>query len=452
MAGVLRNIAGILPSLFITLPFFTTINVLTESRELLDHLKERSGGSGWPQKRRYLWFTDTINDLNGVSETIQKLGWLTSQRGIDMTIVTCLLPDEDLSALPPNVLNLPYMARYTASFFDTYTLRIPSLLSSLKLLSEHEMDEIIISTPGPVGLLGQLCARLFHVPCSGIFHTDFSLYARTVLNDEGVAAFTEDYLRWFYSRCSTIRVPTQEYITILEQRGYDRRRMERFPRGIDKNLFRPLARDHALLKQRYDIPAGINLLYAGRISKEKNVSQLVRLYKKISSEFKDVNLILCGNGPDYDEYRHKLKHHPRAFMLGRLPRTQLPELYAMSDLFLFPSTTDTFGMVVLEAQACGLPAIVSDKGGPHEIVVDGKTGFVARGEDDEDWLLKLRGALTTLTQYPEEHFQMRQATREHIVQTYDWSTVLNDIFGLRHHLDHSIKLEHHENAPNPVPA
>ena len=107
----------------------------------------------------------------------------------------------------------------------------------------------------------------------------------------------------------------------------------------------------------------------------------------------------------------------------------LPALYAASDLFVFPSATDTFGRVVLEAQACGLPAIVSDQGGPQEIVLNGRTGFVARARDLPDWSLKVEHVLSMMSDAPSLYRAMRNEARRHIADRYDWTDLEDSIFG-----------------------
>jgi glycosyltransferase involved in cell wall biosynthesis len=279
-------------------------------------------------------------------------------------------------------------------------------------------------------LLGVLCSRLFHVPCKGIYHTDFTLYTQNVLHDETVAGFVREYIRWFYNQCEQIRVPTLEYISMLEQRGYHSSKMVRFRRGIDKNIFKPKPRTIDYLQDKVGVQPGFTLLYAGRVSKEKNMDFLFTLYKDLLHHSRDINLIVCGDGPDYTRYRQSMADYPRVHFTGRLSRNQLPDLYSHADLFVFPSNTDTFGMVVLEAQACGLPALVSDRGGPHEIVIDTKTGYVGAANSVQHWRDFILRHQQMLQTHPEKHLEMRHFTREHIVHTYSWDNVLNDLFGM----------------------
>ncbi|MBD3317879.1 MAG: glycosyltransferase [Chitinivibrionales bacterium] len=429
VTGFIRNISGLIPAAFLSVPFFTTLSVQHGSRDILDELTQRYLGP-WPERpKKVLWFTDTLVDLNGVSETIQKLGWLSYRKGVQLIPVSCLNADENTDHLPPNVMMLDSIASYTPSFFRTFVLRIPSVLAAIRRICERNPDEILVSTPGPVGLVGVLAARLLHIPCKMIYHTDFTEYTRKIIEDEMVCRAVREYVKWFYSMADEIKVPSKGYMDILERRGYNRSRMKIFRRGIDKKAFAPqeLARDH--LRRRFKIPAGLNMLYAGRVSLEKNVDILEKLYKRLVERYPDLNLLVAGDGPYVDRFARNLRKYSNVHLLGRLQRAELPLLYSGSDLFVFPSTTDTFGMVVLEAQACGLPAIVTDKGGPQEIVADGETGYVVDPDDMDSWVARATTILDTAHHYPERHLEMRNNIRTHILRRYDWDDVLRDILG-----------------------
>ncbi|MBD3346868.1 MAG: glycosyltransferase [Chitinivibrionales bacterium] len=426
--GIVKSASSALPGIFLSLPFFTTLHVLNDSRELLDKLVNKFGSTHQKKKKKILWFTDTLTDLNGVAETLRKLGWLAHERNLELVLVSCILKDEDRKLLPPNVLELPCIHTYTPSYFDTYTLRIPPVLSSIKMIYDQAPDEIYISTPGPIGMLGLLCAKLLHVPSTNIYHTDFTRYAKQIIGDEAVCNIVEDCLRFFYSMSGTVSVPTRQYISLLEKRGIPREKMVRFKRGIDPNIFAPYDGAHQILENTCGITDGITLMYSGRISKEKSVDFLGDVYAKIAEKHQNVNLILAGNGPYFEEFQQKMARFPRVHFVGRIPRLQLPHLYSASHCFVFPSVTDTFGMVVLEAQACGLPAIVSNFGGPQEIILNGKTGYSASANDIDEWTAKIDGMINMINHYPDLYKEMRINARCHVLSTYDWDLVLHDIF------------------------
>src|SRR5690606_11436555 len=126
------------------------------------------------------------------------------------------------------------------------------------------------------------------------------------------------------------------------------------------------------------------LLYCGRVSVEKNLPLLVESFKRLCQIRRDTALVIAGTGPYLEEMRKQLLGHP-AYFLGYQNDAQLGPLYCGADLFVFPSRTDTLGQVVMEAQASGLPVLVSDAGGPKEMIEDQATGLVIPGNDPNRW-------------------------------------------------------------------
>ena len=162
----------------------------------------------------------------------------------------------------------------------------------------------------------------------------------------------------------------------MADRGLNPEKICTFPRGVDLYRFNP-AKRNGFLESHYHAPEGLKLLYVGRVSKEKNLQMLVRAFTTISESRPDVQLIVVGDGPYLEEMQQALADKPCIFT-GYLDGEDLAAVYASSDLFLFPSTTDTFGNVVLEAQASGIPVIVTDAGGPQENMPPAKPGWWSR--------------------------------------------------------------------------
>jgi glycosyltransferase involved in cell wall biosynthesis len=154
------------------------------------------------------------------------------------------------------------------------------------------------------------------------------------------------------------------------------------PRGLDTDLFNPARRDLMFWPRSGVNGREVRLLYVGRISREKDLDVLAAAYKKIRDTGQPVKLYLVGDGPYAEALAEAL---PDAVFLGYLTGEKLAKAYASADVFVFPSTTDTFGNVILEAQASGLPVIVSNLGGPKELVHDGRTGIITKAHDVEDF-------------------------------------------------------------------
>ncbi len=185
------------------------------------------------------------------------------------------------------------------------------------------------------------------------------------------------YMRWLYGHCTRVLVPSQATRALVVCSGLPSARLGLWSRGVDAQAFSPARRSAALRAEwrtRDDRPV---LLYAGRVSREKGVDQLPLLSAALTRLGVDHRLVIVGDGPMRAEVAAAC---PDAVCPGMLGRERLAQAYASADLFVFPSRTDTAGNVVLEAQASGLPVLVSEDGGPRELMRPGVTGIVCPPE------------------------------------------------------------------------
>jgi len=172
---------------------------------------------------------------------------------------------------------------------------------------------------------------------------------------------------------------------------------------------------------------GPTILYAGRLGHEKNLDLLIDAFLRLGPTDPDARLILAGDGPNRADYAARLANCPNAVFTGRLDRDDLRACYALADLFAFPSTTDTFGMAVLEAQVFGLPALVTDVGGPQEIVRPGTTGFVLPPDDPAVWTANLRRLVARRRSDPEDYARWRAEIAATAVSEHGWDRVIDDL-------------------------
>lgn len=427
ITDIIGKVSSSLPGIFLSMPFFSAIKHLYKGRDLIRELENRYSDGKANEQKKILWFTDTLNDLNGVAMTLKKIGWLSHQRSKDIKIAASLSDEEINSEIPPDIMNFPFIFEFALPYYETFKIKIPSILQSLKMIYEYDPDEIFISTPGSIGVFGLFMSKLFNTKCIGVYHTDFTMQIADIAEDESITNLLEDFTRWFFVQVDEIRVPTKEYMDILEKRGLDRNKMKLFKRGLDANLFVSKKDSKAKIKKNYKINGGINLLYAGRISKDKNLDFLIEIYKDLLKTRKDLNLLIAGDGPYLSELKDKTKKYNGIIYTGRLLQEELSDVYSGSDLFVFPSITDTFGMAVIEAQACGLPVLVSDIGGPKEIVIDKKTGYVLQNDSKKNWVDKINDIINLIEKNPGEYQKMKTESRKMAVENSDWNMVLNDL-------------------------
>lgn len=384
---LLQYLSSVLPPLLFATPFISTLRVLNKSRELNDKLTETFRLKPRGSAKRVLWFSDTVADLNGVSVTMNEIADCARKEGAPLRLVGCLSQQEARLPVADKLLQLPCIYEVTPAFYTAHTVRFPSLLRSLDTIAEARPDKIVISTPGPVGLTGYLAARLLGVPCAGVYHTDFASQTEAVIGDRQLVDWVKRYVNWFYARMDELLVPSRFYMTRLSDQGLDRCHMRLFRRGLDASFLTVGERPLAEARQRwFRDPAVSTILYSGRLGKEKNLAFLTDVFKCLRKQGLKVRLLLAGDGPERTALEAELvEYRDSVSFTGRIDRELLKALYRLSDVMLFPSLSDTFGMSVLEAQSLGLPVLVSPHGGPQEIVIDGKTGYVVDTRAPESW-------------------------------------------------------------------
>ncbi len=192
IVSLIKNISLSLPGIFLSVPFMTTFQHMHSNKHLIHDLNVSLEKKRRHESKRIFWFTDTLNDLNGVSITLKKIGWLCHQTGRDLRIVTSLLPEEISKDIPPEVINLPASYSFKLPYYEKISLKIPLVLTALKELYEFDPDEIIISTPGPIGLMGLLISKLLKTKCSGVYHTDFTNEVMEITKEESIAVMIRD--------------------------------------------------------------------------------------------------------------------------------------------------------------------------------------------------------------------------------------------------------------------
>jgi glycosyltransferase involved in cell wall biosynthesis len=336
------------------------------------------------QNRKRAWFTDTLEDVNGVATTIRKMTAAGAAAGKELIIVTSR-GNLQVSDIP--IKNFPPIGEFELPEYELQKLSFPPILQMLDYIQREKFTEIIISTPGPVGLTGLLAAKMLNLRTSGIYHTDFPQYIRILTEDNFLESVAWRYMHWFYGQLDTVFVNSEEYRQSWIKRGFDPTKLKIFPRGLDTELFHPARRDPAFFEKFGAQNGEVRLLYVGRVSREKDLDLLATAYRRLRDEGLSIQLFVVGHGPYSEEFSRSL---PEAFFTGYLTGKDLAAAYASADIFVFPSTTDTFGNVIIEAQASGVPVVVSDAGGPKELVTDNETGLITKSHDVDDFVRAIR--------------------------------------------------------------
>ncbi|MDY6951513.1 MAG: glycosyltransferase [Thermodesulfobacteriota bacterium] len=322
-------------------------------------------------------FTDTFHDVNGVALTLKMQVEMAQKQKKQLTIITCGHETET-----PGVITFSPIGTFEMPEYPLMQLHYPPLLEMLDYCYEQGFTHIHSATPGPIGLAALAIARIMSLPIYGTYHTALPQYVSQLTEDPSMGELVWKYVGWYYSQMDKVYVPSHATRDELAAKGIKKEKIRFYSRGIDIERFHPSKRN-GFLKSRFGVADGnLKFLYVGRVSREKNLDLLADSYRKLAEMRPGIHLVVVGNGPYLAEMKKALNGVPVTFT-GFLEGEDLAEAYASGDVFLFPSTTDTFGNVVLEAQASGLPVVVTDQGGPRENLIDGKTGFIVPADAPE---------------------------------------------------------------------
>jgi glycosyltransferase involved in cell wall biosynthesis len=350
-------------------------------------------------------FTDTFYGINEVALALQQQVASATKFNQRLTVVTC---DGENSTGKSGIQNFKPIGVYDFSEDPESKLFYPPLMEMLDFCYQQNFSRIHAATPGPIGMAALLIAKLLKLPINGTYHTSLPHYVQFLTGDAFIEELAWKYTIWFYNQMGQIYVPSQNTFDELVQKGLEPQKIHLLPHGVDIDRFHP-AKNNGFLKKCYPIADGLKLLYVGRITKEKNLHILSRAYKVLYQQRKDIQLIIVGDGPYAAEMQEELRG-TSCFFTGYLNGDNLATVYASCDIFIYPSTSDSFGQVVLEAQASVLPVIVTDLGAPQEKIIAGKTGLAIKGDDADS----IADALHFLIANPTAVKAMSRAARQYI--------------------------------------
>ncbi|MDZ8120194.1 glycosyltransferase [Pontiella agarivorans] len=382
LIGSLQAVSSLGPVALGIAPYLTAFATQHKDEEFLRRVANRFPAAGSLKEKtgRKAWVTDTFTDVNGVTKTIRTLAAMAKENHKEITVITSL--DEEPTADFP-VKNFKPVGSFRMPEYESLMISYPPFMEMLAYLEKEEFDEVIISTPGTLGICALGAAYMLGLKTKGIYHTDFPRFFSDILDDEKMGEAAWRFMRWFYGRVDQILVPTRQYKTRLMDGGFDAGKIDVMPRGINRERFSPEHRNRAMWEKNYNRNGSFKFIYAGRVSREKNIEVMLKAFTRLVESGSDADLIVVGDGPQRDELQLKY-NDPQIVFTGYLYGDELAEVYASADLFVFPSLTDTFGNVVLEAHASGLPAIVSNEGGPQEIVESHNSGLVVNARTPDE--------------------------------------------------------------------
>ncbi len=360
---------------------------------------------------RVAYFAGTMRPgHDGVTRVLYKLIEGLKERGIKNVFYSPIIPSEDEQ--PTLMYEVPSIV---FPLYKDYRLSTACLRYFEKGLMNFKPNIIHINSPCSLGYAAIKFGQKYKIPVVATYHTHFASYAK-YYNIKALENLGWNYLKNLYNKCEKVYVPSKPIMDELKEHGLNT--IEFLPHGVDTNLFNPKFKSDKW-KNKLNLQGKIILLFAGRLVWEKDLLTLAKTYKILTAKYNNTALVLAGDGPVRKELAEMM---PDAIFLGNLSGEDLSTAYASSDIFVFPSTTETFGNVIAEAMASKLPPVCVREGGAYGLVKDSFNGLIAEPRDPFD----LANKIEILLNRPAFRKKMALNAYE-FSQTQSWDEIINKL-------------------------
>jgi glycosyltransferase involved in cell wall biosynthesis len=355
---------------------------------------------------RIAYFTEALPPIvDGVTRTLSHLAHHLQVRQVTHRFYTGVATDGEWHDRVHQIPSVPFLP------YDYYRMAIPFQRRLEQDLDRFAPTMIHVVNPTLLGNWAIGYADRCGLPVVSSFHTDFVSYFKYY----GLAAFQQwgwRYLSWFYNRCDVTYVPSSAATRQLAEHGIHN--TELWERGIDRGQFGPEHRDPEL-RARLSPDGETVLLFVGRLVREKDLADLVAATRILEERHARLTVAIVGAGPMEHQLRDLL---PRGHFAGHQSGRDLARWYASADILAFPSTTETFGNVVLEGFASGLPAVVVAAGGVQDLVRPSHNGLICPPHDARAFA----DALEAIIRNPSYHRRLREGALQ-TADRRDWAHV-----------------------------
>ena len=370
---------------------------------------------------RVLFYSDNLDETNGIANNLRNVipymrahGMKAFLAGNAFNTRPCGVVENSYCLLLPRMFSMEQLG------YANSELAIPRVGPVLRLLKRYPVDLIEFETPSPGAWLVCFCAKVAGIKVFSHYRTDVPTYTKTLVKAKWMYHFVLWLMKIFYGMTKPVVSPCKDYADILtSQLKIPENKVKILPRGLPLEKFSTDMRgkgtwekyNGATVPEQTGENRKIRFSFIGRISKEKNLEFLNSVWKKFAAKHDDVELMYVGYGWYLKEIKQFFDGDSSVHFAGEQGGETLAGLYADSDFFLFPSTTDTFGNVVVEAMSTGTPAIVSNYGGPHDIVMDSSAGRILP-INEESWLNALEECRRIYLEDPATYAKMREVAHE----------------------------------------
>ena len=363
---------------------------------------------------RVLFYSDNLDETNGIANNLRNVipymrahGMHAFLAGNAFNTRPCGVVENSYCLLLPRLFSMEQLG------YANSELAIPRVGPVLRLLKRYPVDLIEFETPSPGAWLVCFCAKVAGIKVFSHYRTDVPTYTKTLVKAKWMFHFVLWLMKIFYGMTKPVVSPCKDYADILtSQLKIPANQVQILPRGLPLEKFSQDLRGKGTWEKYSDsADRKVRFSFIGRISKEKNLEFLNGVWKKFAAKHNNVELMYVGYGWYLEEIKKFFEGDNSVHFAGEQGGETLASLYADSDFFLFPSMTDTFGNVVVEAMSTGTPAIVSNYGGPHDIVMDEAAGRILPIDEDA-WLNALEECRRIYLEEPATYAKMRETAHE----------------------------------------
>jgi glycosyltransferase involved in cell wall biosynthesis len=354
-------------------------------------------------------------EVNGVAMTLAKLVQGLSHRNHDVQLIRPRQTKTD-SPMSDSSLEEVLMRGMPIPRYPELKLGLPSKKTLVKTWTLRRPDVVHIATEGPLGWSALQAAKVLKLPVTSDFRTNFQSYSKHY----GVGWLRKPivaYLRKFHNATACTMVPTRELMRTLSQNGFANLKV--VSRGVDTKLFNISKRDTSLRSSWGATDDTKVLISVGRMAPEKNLDQVLKAYEALKVTGQAFKLVMVGDGPLKEQFQ---KRYPEIIFPGMLSQSNLAAYYASSDLFIFPSQTETFGNVTLEALASGIPVLAFDCAAARDWVQTGVNGWLVAENNPEGFAAQAVAIFTSKDLLD----QITESTRQQVVHL-DWDQIAEQV-------------------------
>ncbi|MCL2100193.1 MAG: glycosyltransferase [Fibromonadales bacterium] len=362
-----------------------------------------------------IFYSDNLDEINGIANSLRSVVPYLKSKGKKAQLWGSAFNTRSNGVVEDGyVVLFPRAASMEQLGYADSELAAPYLAPVLKMLKRYPADLMELETPSPGAWLVGAAAKIIGIKVLSHYRTDVPSYTRSLVKEAWMRSYVLWLMQVFYRNITPVISPCEAYRKILQTEiKVNSKDIKILPRGIPLENFSPNYRNSQLSTLNSQLSHKIRFLYVGRISVEKDIPFLETLWKEFCLENQNAELVFVGGGWYLKTLKEDMKDCSNVHFAGVKAGKELAEYYANADFFLFPSATDTFGNVIVESLASGTPVLVTDKGGPQDIIrnAEEKCGWVLPFRDLSAWKQQLKQCCEIFG--TPEYEQMRNASTEH---------------------------------------